>query len=202
MKVLITGFEPFNKENINPSWEAVRILPDEIDGHSVVKLQLPTVFSKSSKLLIENIKTHNPDIVISVGEAGNRTDITIERVAINIDDAKIEDNEGNKPIDKPIVENGNGAYFSTLPIKDIVENIKKAIIPASVSNTAGTYVCNHIMYSTLHYIKENKLNIKSGFIHVPYLPIQVLDKKNTASMEKTTTSKALEIAIKTTLNSF
>lgn len=202
MKVLITGFEPFNKENINPSWEAVRILPDEIDGHSVVKLQLPTVFNKSSKLLIENIKTHNPDIVISVGEAGNRTDITIERVAINIDDARIEDNEGNKPIDKPIVENGNGAYFSTLPIKDIVENIKKATIPASVSNTAGTYVCNHIMYSTLHYIKENKLNIKSGFIHVPYLPIQVLDKKNTAFMEQTTTSKALEIAIKTTLNSF
>lgn len=196
MKVLITGFDPFGGEKINPAWEAVRALPDNIDGIEVVKLQIPTVFKKSAKKLFENIDSVKPDVVICVGQAGGRYEFSVERVAINLDDGRIPDNDGYQPVDSPVFEDGENAYFSTLPIKAIVEEVKKAGIPAAVSNTAGTYVCNHIMYSLLYYLNKNNLNIKGGFIHVPFIPEQVVEKKNTPYMELTRITKALEISIK------
>lgn len=197
MKVLITGFDPFGGEKINPAWEAVRALQDNIDGIEVVKLQIPTVFKKSAKKLFENIDSVKPDVVICVGQAGGRYEFSVERVAINVDDGRIPDNDGYQPVDSPVFEDGENAYFSTLPIKAMVQEIKKAGIPAAVSNTAGTYVCNHIMYSLLYYLNKNNLNIKGGFIHVPFIPEQVVEKKNTPYMELTRITKALEISIKT-----
>ena len=196
MKVLITGFDPFGGEKINPAWEAVKALPDNIDGIEVVKLQITTVFKKSAKKLFENIDSVKPDVVICVGQAGGRYEFSVERVAINIDDGRIPDNDGYQPVDSPVFEDGENAYFSTLPIKAIVEEVKKVGIPSAVSNTAGTYVCNHIMYSLLYYLNKNNLNIKGGFIHVPFIPEQVVEKKNTPYMELTRITKALEIAIK------
>ena len=196
MKVLITGFDPFGGEKINPAWEAVKALPDNIDGIEVVKLQIPTVFKKSAKKLFENIDSVKPDVVICVGQAGGRYEFSVERVAINVDDGRIPDNDGYQPVDSPVFEDGENAYFSTLPIKAIVEEVKKVGIPSAVSNTAGTYVCNHIMYSLLYYLNKNNLNIKGGFIHVPFIPEQVIEKKNTPYMELTRITKALEISIK------
>ncbi|MGL5412669.1 MULTISPECIES: pyroglutamyl-peptidase I [Bacteria] len=195
MKVLITGFDPFGGESINPAWEAVKAMKDNIDGIEVIKLQIPTVFKKSAEKLFAGIEEHKPDAVICIGQAGGRYDMSVERVAINMDDGRIPDNEGYQPIDTPVYEDGENAYFATLPIKGIVEEIKLAKIPASVSNTAGTYVCNHIMYSLLYYISKNNLNVKGGFIHVPYITEQVVDKKNMPYMEVTTITKALECAV-------
>ena len=195
MKVLITGFDPFGGESINPAWEAVKAMKDNVDGIEVIKLQIPTVFKKSAEKLFAGIDEHKPDVVICIGQAGGRYDMSVERVAINMDDGRIPDNEGYQPIDTPVYEDGENAYFATLPIKGIVEEIKSAKIPASVSNTAGTYVCNHIMYSLLYYISKNNLDIKGGFIHVPYITEQVVDKKNMPYMEVTTITKALECAI-------
>ena len=196
MKVLITGFDPFGGESINPAWEAVNAMQDMVDGIEVIKLQIPTVFKKSAEKLFAGIDEHKPDVVKCIGQAGGRYDMSVERVAINMDDGRIPDNEGYQPIDTPVYEDGENAYFATLPIKGIVEEIKAAHIPASVSNTAGTYVCNHIMYSLLYYISKNNLNIKGGFIHVPYITQQVVDKKNMPYMEVSTITKALESAVK------
>lgn len=197
MKLLITGFDPFGGGKINPAWEAVSRLPEIIDEVDIVKLQIPTVFKKSAQKLFQAIEEEKPDAVICVGQAGGRYDISIERVAINIDDARIEDNEGNKPLDVRVFEDGENAYFSNLPIKAMVEEIKKEGIPASISNTAGTYVCNHIMYSLLYYINKKGLkNIRGGFIHVPLSPKQAIDMKNTPFMDIDLVVKALEAAIR------
>ncbi|HIU73668.1 MAG TPA: pyroglutamyl-peptidase I [Candidatus Aphodousia faecipullorum] len=200
MKVLITGFDPFGGEKINPAWEAVNALPNEVDGVEVIKVQIPTVFKKSAQKLFEAIESVKPDAVICVGQAGGRFDFNVERVAINVDDARIPDNEGKQPIDVKIFEDGENAYFATLPIKAMVEEAKKAGVPASVSNTAGTFVCNHIMYSLLYYINKNKLNIRGGFIHVPYISQQVIGKKNTPYMELTTATKGLEASVRAIKN--
>lgn len=196
MKVLITGFDPFDDEAINSAWEAVNALPDVIDGIEVIKVQIPTVFKKSAKKLFETIEAVKPDAVICVGQAGGRFDFNVERIAINVDDARIPDNEGKQPIDVKIFEDGENAYFATLPIKAMVEEARKAGVPASVSNTAGTFVCNHIMYSLLYYISKNNLNIRGGFIHVPYIAQQVIGKKNMPFMEVTTITKGLEASIR------
>ncbi len=199
MKILVTGFDPFGGESVNPAYEAVKRLDDNIAGAEIVKVEIPTVFGKSINKLDEAIERENPDIVICVGQAGGRFDITVERVAINISDASIEDNEGNMPIDEPIFEDGEAAYFSQLPIKAMVQKIREGGTPASVSNTAGTYVCNHIMYG-LHYLIDKKYpNIKGGFIHVPFLPEQVIDKRATPSMNLNDIVKALTLAIEAVL---
>ncbi|WP_297598481.1 pyroglutamyl-peptidase I [uncultured Cetobacterium sp.] len=195
MKVLITGFDPFGGESINPAWEAVKAMKDSIEGIEVIKLQIPTVFKRSAEKLFAGIDEHKPDAVICIGQAGGRFDISVERVGINMDDGRIPDNDGYQPVDTSVFEDGENAYFATLPIKGIVEEIKNVKIPASVSNTAGTYVCNHIMYSLLYYISKNKLDIKGGFIHVPYITEQVVDKKNMPYMEVSTITKALECAV-------
>ncbi|TYP49795.1 pyroglutamyl-peptidase I [Thermosediminibacter litoriperuensis] len=195
MKVLVTGFEPFGGEKVNPALEAVKLLPKEIKGARVVVRELPTVFGKSLDVLFNEMEKEKPDVVICVGQAGGRYAVSVERVAINVDDARIPDNEGNQPVDQPIFPDGENAYFSTLPIKRIVEAIKKEGIPAEVSNTAGTYVCNHVMYGLLYYASRKRPDIKAGFIHVPYLFEQVVDKKNTPAMGLNEIVKALTVAI-------
>ena len=196
MKLLITGFDPFGNESINPAWEAVNLLPSKIEGVEVIKLQIPTVFNDSIDMILEGVKEHKPDVVICVGQAGGRFDMTIERVAINLDDARIKDNRGNQPIDEPVYADGQDAYFTNLPIKAMVEEMKKVNIPASISNSAGTYVCNHVMYGVLYHINKFALVKKGGFIHVPFIPEQVLDKKNMPSMDLKSIARALEASIK------
>ena len=199
MKVIITGFDPFGGEAMNPAYEAVKLLPNNINDHVIIKIEIPTVFRKSLQVLEDAIKREQPDIVICVGQAGGRFGITPERVAINQDDGRIPDNEGNQPIDETIHNDGEMAYFSKLPIKKIVSNIQKENIPASVSNTAGTYVCNHVMYGLLYMIDKEYSNIRGGFIHVPYATTQVIDKPNMPSLTLEQIRDGLLVAIITTL---
>lgn len=196
MKVLITGFDPFGGESINPAWEAVKLLPDEIAGAQIVKLQIPTVVNKSIQKIYDSICAEKPDILLSIGQAGGRFAVTPERVAINITDARIPDNEGNQPIDVPIFEDGDAAYFSNLPVKAMVQAIKDAGYPSVLSNTAGTYICNHVMYGILYYIKKEFPNIRGGFIHVPYAASQVVNKPATPSMSLADIAASIEAAVK------
>lgn len=196
MKVLITGFDPFGGENINPALEAVKLLPESIAGAEIIKLEIPTVFVKALEKIEEAIIKHNPNIVISVGQAGGRFGVTPERVAINLDDARIKDNEGNQPIDISIFEDGETAYFSNLPIKAMVKEMSQGGIPSSVSNTAGTFVCNHVMYGILYLADKKYPGIKGGFIHVPYIPSQVVTKPTMPSMSLNDISKGIELSIK------
>lgn len=196
MKVLVTGFDPFGGESVNPAWEAVKVLAGQtVAGAEVVAYQVPTVFGKSVQTAVDAIAEEKPDAVIAVGQAGGRPDITVERVAINVDDARIKDNEGNQPIDEPIAADGPAAYFATLPIKAMVREIRAAGIPASVSNTAGTFVCNHIMYGILHHIATNQLPIRAGFIHIPFLPEQAVNHPGAPSMAKEVIVEGLKAAI-------
>ncbi|MBQ5868365.1 MAG: pyroglutamyl-peptidase I [Lachnospiraceae bacterium] len=196
MKVLVTGFDPFGGESINPAWEAVKVIKDEIAGAEVVKMQIPTVVGKSIAKIHDKMVEINPDIVIAVGQAGGRFGVTPERVAINVTDARIPDNEGNQPIDEPIFADGDAAYFSNLPVKAMVQEIKNAGYPTSLSNTAGTYICNHVMYGILYYIQKEFPNVRGGFIHVPFAASQVVNKPNTPSMAIADITAAIEAAIK------
>ncbi len=195
MKILVTGFDPFGGESINPAIESVNRLPDSIGENRIIKLEIPTVAKKSISKIEEAIIEHDPDIILSVGQAGGRSDITVERVGINIDDFRIKDNEGNQFIDEPVFKDGESAYFSNLPIKAMVENIISKGIPASVSNTAGTFVCNHVLYGVRYLIEKKYTGKKSGFIHIPFLPEQVTEKKGMPSMSLETIVKALTAAI-------
>ena len=179
MKILVTGFDPFGGEKINPALETIKRLPDTILGAQIIKLEIPTVVGKSLAKIKEAVEKENPDVVLSIGQAGGRSEITVERVGINIDDCRIPDNEGNQPIDEPIVAGGPSAYFVTVPIKAIVEKIKANKIPASISNTAGTFICNHVCYGVAHLAAARTAAgkpMKSGFIHIPFLPEQVIGK--------------------------
>lgn len=196
MKILVTGFDPFGGENVNPAIEAVKRLPDQIAGAKIIKMEIPTVFHKSITVIDEAIKEHDPDVILSIGQAGGRPDISVERIGINCDDARIADNEGNQMIDEPIFVDGPAAYFVNLPIKAMVAEIQKAKIPASVSNSAGTFVCNHITYGVLHLVETKYKGKRSGFIHIPFLPNQVLDKKGQPSMALSTIIEGLSAAIK------
>lgn len=173
MKLLLTAFDPFGGDAVNPALEAVKLVADKIGRFEIVKLEVPTVFCKSIERVAQVIEEEKPDAVLCIGQAGGRFEITPERVAINIDDARIKDNEGNQPIDTKIFEDGENAYFTTLPIKAMVEAIREANLPAAVSNTAGTFVCNHLMYGVLYTLAKNYPNIKGGFTHVPFIPEQV-----------------------------
>lgn len=194
MKLLLTAFTPFDGEKINPALEAVKLVKDKIGNLLIVKLEVPTVFGKSIDTVREAIEREKPDFVLSIGQAGGRAEITPERVAINLDDARIPDNEGNQPIDEPIFPDGENAYFSTLPVKAMVEAIRKEGLPSSLSNSAGTYVCNHLMYGVLYYLDKRPV-IKAGFIHVPYIPEQTKNKKEMPALELSEIVRGLEAAI-------
>lgn len=195
MKILVTGFDPFGGEPINPAIESVKRLPVNIEGAEIIKLEIPTVRKKSLEKIEKAINEHNPDVILSIGQAGGRFDISIERVGINLDDFRIPDNEGNQIIDEPIFPDGENSYFVKLPVKAMVQNVQKNNIPASVSYTAGTFVCNHVLYGVLYLIEKKYKGKKSGFIHIPFLPQQVVDKRNTPSMELNTIVKGLTAAI-------
>jgi pyroglutamyl-peptidase len=199
-KVLITGFEPFGGELINPSYEAIKNINRRHLDCELFILEVPTEFYNSSKIVIETMHKIEPDVIILVGQAGGRKEISIERIAINIDDSNVGDNRGIKPIDNIISLFGESAYFSSLPIKKILEKLKDNFIPAGISNSAGTYVCNHLMYNILHEVKERGLDhIQAGFIHVPYIPEQTTNKQSLFSLDLNVITKALEIIIQTTL---
>ncbi|EGL36492.1 pyroglutamyl-peptidase I [Oribacterium sp. oral taxon 108] len=193
-KLLLTAFTPFDGERINPALEAVKLVKDKIGNLEIVKLEVPTVFGKSIETVREAIEREKPDFVLSIGQAGGRAEITPERIAINLDDARIPDNEGNQPIDEPIFPDGENAYFSTLPVKAMVEAIRKEGLPSSLSNSAGTYVCNHLMYGVLYYL-DKRPSMKAGFIHVPYIPEQVKDKKEMPDLPLSDIVRGLEAAI-------
>ena len=195
MKILLTAFEPFGGEAVNPAQEAVTLVPEEVAGTQIVKITVPVVFSRAIETVCDAIDREIPDAVLCIGQAGGRFTLTPERVAINIDDARIPDNAGNRPVDRPIATEGPAAYFATLPVKAMVEAIQRAGIPASLSNSAGTYVCNHLMYGVLHYLACCHPEIKGGFMHVPYLHEQVKDKPNTPSLSKEEIAKGIEAAL-------
>lgn len=195
MKLLVTGFDPFGGEAINPAWEAVKELPDTILGSEVIKLEIPTVFGKAADVVKAAMEQHQPDVVLNIGQAGGRFGVTPERVAINMDDARIPDNEKNQPNDEVIQAKGDAAYFTQFPIKAMVEEIKAAGYPGSVSNTAGTFVCNHIMYQVQYLIATDFPAVKGGFIHVPYIHQQVVNKPGMPSMSISDISKSIEAAL-------
>jgi pyroglutamyl-peptidase len=169
--VLLTGFEPFNGGTVNPAWEAVRVLDGWTgDGFKVEVRMLSCVFGRAAGELLAFVDELKPDLAIAVGQAGGRPEISIERIAINVDDARFLDNAGQQPIDVPIVADGPAAYFTTLPIKAMAAAIREQGIRAGVSQTAGTFVCNHVFYALMHHLRG--LPVKAGFIHVPFLPEQ------------------------------
>lgn len=170
-KILLTGFAPFAGEATNPSWQAVRALDGErVEGHRVVAAELPTEFEGSLRMLRDTLREVQPRVAIAVGLAGGRTGISLERVAINVIDARIPDNAGAQPVDVPIVGSGPAAYFSTLPIKAALAALQSADIDAHISQTAGTYVCNHVFYGLMH--AAQRCGLRAGFVHVPFLPEQ------------------------------
>ncbi len=201
MKVLVTGFEPFGGEKINPSAEVVAALPDTIKSTKVEKLEVPTVYGRATEIVLERIDEVRPDIVIMLGQAGGRASISVERVGINVNDSKTPDNAKRKMKNVPIAPDGPVGYFSTLPIHDIVTGLKKIKIPASVSNSAGTYVCNSLFYGTMHGLSTRTDKPIAGFIHVPFLPSQVLER-NLPSMSFETILRGIEKTIEITVRRF
>ena len=165
-RLLITGFEPFDKEVINPSWEAVKLLPDEINGYSLDKLLLPVVFGKAAETVIKSAEKLLPDVILCIGQAGGRCTITPEFVGINLRHASIPDNDGYMPEDEPIIPDGESAYFTTLPVRRMAETIKASGIPSEVSYSAGAYVCNDVLYTLLSRFMGTDTRV--GFIHIPY----------------------------------
>ena len=176
MKLLLTAFEPFGGADMNPAQEAVRLVPERIGDTTIVKMDLPVVFGQAIDAVAAAVEREKPDAVLCIGQAGGRAALTPERVAINVDDASIPDNAGAQPIDRPIVPGGPAAYFSTLPVKAMVAAIRQAGLPASLSNTAGTFVCNHLMYGVLHLLATRCPGVRGGFMHVPFAPQQVTDR--------------------------
>lgn len=172
MKILVTGFDPFGGEKINPAIEAVKRLPNEIAGNKIIKLEVPTIFYQSADVVKKAIEKENPEMVINVGQAGGRGAITPERIAINFQSGSTPDNSGKGPKEGKIQVDGLDGYFTQLPIKKMVTDIRHAGIPAQISNSAGTYVCNHLFYEIQYLIHHDYPDLKGGFIHIPYLPSQ------------------------------
>ena len=196
MKILITGFDPFGGETVNPAYEAVKLLPDTIAGAEIIKLEVPTRFHRAGAVLENAMQRHKPDVVICVGQAGGRAAITPEKVAINLMDGRIPDNAGYQPVDVPIREDGETAYFISLPVKAMVQRMRDAGIPAAVSYTAGTYVCNYLLYTLLYLIDKKYPHVRGGFIHVPYAMEQVINKPlGTPSMDLRQIARGLETAV-------
>lgn len=193
MDILFTGFEPFDGEKINPSWKAVAMLPDEIAGARIHKLCLPVEYQGAARMAQAEFARISPNVVVMVGQAGGRSGISIERVALNLDDATVADNAGVMLCDSPVRQGAPSAYFSTLPIKMLVKAVNNAGISAGISNSAGTYVCNHLMYSMLDHISVRMLDVRAGFVHVPFVPEQCVDKPGMPSMELNDIVTALRV---------
>lgn len=197
MKILFTGFTPFGGETVNPAWKAVSNLPSVYDDIEIFTLEIPTEFQKGFETIQTFLQNNPMDAVVCVGQAGGRAKISVEKVALNYMDGNIPDNGGYMPRSTPIHTDGWDGYFATIPVEDIVDYLKECNIPANISLTAGSYVCNDTLYRLLYYIKKQHLSTKAGFIHVPYATEQVLEKGSLVpSMELSTMTRALiEIAV-------
>ncbi|MFI7313843.1 pyroglutamyl-peptidase I [Streptomyces hygroscopicus] len=194
-RVLLTGFEPFADSAVNPSWQAVSLVAaDPPPGTEVTAVRLACAFGTALEELSAAVAAADPELVLCVGQAGGRPGVTVERVAINVDDARIPDNAGRRPIDEPVVEGGPAAYFAPLPIKACVAAVRAAGIPAAVSQTAGTFVCNHVFYGLAHLIATERPTLRGGFIHLPYAPEQVVDRAE-PSLPATVSAEALRAII-------
>jgi pyroglutamyl-peptidase len=196
MKALVTGFEPFDRDTINPSGAAVRLLKKRLGGLQVHTAELPCSFGRSTAALKAEIDTVKPDIVLCTGLAGGRAELCLERVAINVQDARIRDNDGKQPIDKAVVKGGPAAHFATLPIKACVAEMRKAGLPSAVSNTAGTFVCNHIFYALMDIAAAHPIPMRGGFLHVPYAPEQVARLGAAPSMAIEDIARGIEIILR------
>lgn len=194
MKMLVTGFTPFGGEQINPSWEAARRLPNRIGGAELIKHEIPTEFDASGTALHKLLTELHPDAVLCVGQYGGANCIRVERVAINLRDARIADNAGKQPTDEPVVAGGPDAYFAMIPTREIVDALREQGIPAQLSYSAGTFVCNNLLYCALHESERSNPAPRCGFVHVPYLPEQTKDG-NAPSMGLEMMVKALHIAV-------
>ena len=187
-KLLITGFDPFGGESINPAWEAVKCLPDKIGKYILCKLEIPTVFGLGAKTVLDTAGTLRPDVILCIGQAGGRNAVTPERIAVNIRDGRIPDNAGFQPSGEPVAANGPAAYFATVPVREMAAAIQNAGLPGTVSNSAGAFVCNDTLYTLLHHYASTDVQV--GFIHVPYLPEQ-----GQPNLPLADTVRALEAAI-------
>lgn len=202
MRILVTSFEPFGGERVNSSYEAVQLLPGSIEGADIIKICLPVSFETAGPRLVSAMDTFQPEIVICVGQAGGSAEISVERVAINLQDASIPDNCGLLPKDQPVIPGGPAAYFSALPVKELFADLQASGIPVRISYSAGTFVCNTVMYTLLHRIHLETRTVIGGFIHVPYLAEQAQPKgAGTPGMERTQIARGLEIAVRSTLKS-
>ena len=190
-RILVTGFDPFGGQPVNPAREAVLRLPDTVGGYEITKLEIPTVFGLAAETVLQAASERQPHAVLCVGQAGGRSAVTPEMVAINLREATIPDNAGNIPVNTPVVENAPAAYFSTLPVRDMVQAVKERGIPCALSYTAGTFVCNDLLYTLLHHYRDT--DVRVGFVHIPYLPEQA--GEGVPSMELDTVVEALTAMI-------
>jgi len=193
--VLVTGFEPFGGEDVNPSWEICRQLPAAIGRARIERLRVPTQFRRAIQAVAAEIERLEPALVILLGQAGGRAPISVERVAINVDDARIPDNAGAQPVDEPVAPGGPAAYFATVPVKAMAAAIREAGVPAEVSNSAGTFVCNHLFYVVLHFLAVSGRPARAGFIHVPWLDSQAVARPDEPAMALATMVRGVEAAI-------
>jgi pyroglutamyl-peptidase len=195
MKALVTGFEPFGGDRVNPSFEAMRRLPRRLGALDIATTALPVTYRGALPALKEAIAASTPDIVLCTGLAGGRAELSLERVAINIDDARIPDNDGDQPVDRPVVAGGSAAYFATLPIKAAAAALREAGLPAAVSNSAGTFLCNHVFYGLMHEAALGANRFRGGFLHVPYLPNQATRVPGAPSMALEQIVEGIEITL-------
>lgn len=190
-RILVTGFDPFGGQPVNPAREAVLRLPDTVGGYEITKLEIPTVFGLAAETVLQAAEELRPHAILCVGQAGGRSAVTPEVVAINLREATIPDNAGNIPVNTPVMENAPAAYFATLPVRDMVRAVRERGIPCALSYTAGTFVCNDLLYTLLHHYRDTE--VKVGFVHIPYLPEQA--GEGVPSMELSTVVEALTAMI-------
>ena len=196
MKFLVTGFEPFGGEARNPSAEVVEALPGAVAGAEIIKLILPTTRFEAPERVERAVEAHRPDVVLSIGQAGGRAAVSVERFAVNLDDYRIPDNAGNQPADEAVVPGGPDGYLTNLPVNAMVEFIQRAGVPAQVSLSAGTFVCNQVLYHVRHFLECSFPGTRNGFIHIPWLPEQVVAKPGQPSMALDLSVRAVEAAIR------
>lgn len=195
MKILVTGFEPFGGETVNPAAQVVEALPHTIGGAALVKRILPVALGACDEALAAAVGTHRPGAILSIGQAGGRAAVTVERVGVNLDDFPIPDNGGNQPKNQPIDPRGPDAYLTDLPVAEMVEAIRARGVPAGVSMTAGTFLCNHVLYLARRLCEREGLACPCGFLHIPFLPQQVTDKPGQPSMPLELSLKAVTAAL-------
>jgi len=196
MKILLTGFEPFGGETINPAYEVLKLLPDKIDGHDIVKREIPTSYKSSIEAMKALLEAEKPDVVLSLGQAAGAFGLRVEKVGLNLRDANSPDNDGHRASHEVIFEDGDVAYYSSLPVKAMVKKLRENNIPANLSYSAGAYVCNNLLYTLLYLNNRQYKDMRCGFIHVPYFPEQIMGKRNTFYMTPEEMKCGLEVSLR------